>query len=111
MAGPEKMSSGYNMKCPIARTLDIVGERWTMLVIRDLILEGPCKFQDFEKSLPGISASTLSARLKKLEEHGIIERKLYSDHPPRGEYALTAKGWTLGPVMKLLREWGSKHAT
>jgi DNA-binding HxlR family transcriptional regulator len=72
---------------------------------------GPCKFQDFEKSLPGISASTLSARLKKLEEHGIIERKLNSDHPPRGEYALTAKGWTLGPVMKMLREWGSKNAT
>ena len=105
------MSAGYNLKCPVARTLDIVGERWTILIVRDLLLQGPCQFQDFERSLRGISATTLSARLKRLEEEGLIERKFYSEHPPRGEYSLTAKGRTLGPVLKLLRDWGLKHAS
>jgi len=104
------MSSNYNLACPVARTLDIVGERWTMLILRDLFLEGPRKFQDFERSLAGISATTLSARLKKLEEHGIVARRFYADHPPRAEYLLTDKGRTLGPVLKILREWGTKHA-
>lgn len=58
------MSSSYNLKCPVARTLDIIGERWTILILRDLFLHGPRKFQDFEQSLSGISPTTLSARLK-----------------------------------------------
>jgi DNA-binding HxlR family transcriptional regulator len=104
------MAASYNMKCPVARTLDIIGERWTMLILRDLFLEGPRKFQDFENSLAGISATTLSARLKKLEQHGILTRRFYADHPPRAEYVLTEKGRTLGPVMKKLLEWGTQHA-
>ena len=104
------MSASYNLKCPVARTLDIIGERWTILILRDLFVEGPRKFQDFEQSLIGISATTLSARLKKLEEHGILSRRFYADHPPRAEYLLTEKGRTLGPVMKKLLEWGTTHA-
>ena len=104
------MSSSYDLRCPIARTLDIIGERWTMLILRDLFLEGPRRFQDFEQSLTGISATTLSARLKKLEEHGILARRFYADHPPRAEYLLTDKGRTLGPILKLLRDWGTRHA-
>ena len=104
------MSSSYNLKCPVARTLDIIGERWTILVLRDLFVDGPRKFQDFEASLAGISGTTLSARLKKLEEHGIIARRFYMDHPPRAEYVLTDKGRTLGPLLKMLLEWGMKHA-
>jgi DNA-binding HxlR family transcriptional regulator len=105
-----KMSSSYNLKCPVARTLDIIGERWTILILRDLFLDGPRKFQDFEQSLSGISPTTLSARLKRLEEQKIVARRFYADHPPRAEYHLTDKGRTLGPLMKMLLEWGTKHA-
>lgn len=103
------MSAGYELRCPIARTLDIIGERWTILILRDLLLQGPRKFQDFERSLAGISPNTLSARLKLLEEHGVIERRFYEEHPPRAEYLLTPKGRELGPAMKALQGWGLKH--
>jgi DNA-binding HxlR family transcriptional regulator len=104
------MSSSYNLKCPIARTLDIIGERWTILILRDLFRDGPRKFQDLEQSLAGASATTLSARLKRLEDHEIVTRRFYTEHPPRAEYVLTDKGRTLGPLMKILLEWGSKYA-
>ena len=103
------MSSGYNMKCPVARTLDVIGERWTLLLLRDLLMEGPRKFQDFQRAFPGISPNTLSARLKTLEEHDVVSRCFYEDHPPRAEYRLTDKGRALGPVLKALLDWGVKH--
>jgi DNA-binding HxlR family transcriptional regulator len=93
----------------VARTLAIIGERWTILILRDLFLEGPRKFQDFEQSMPGISPNTLSARLKHLEENAIVERKIYEEHPPRAEYVLTERGRTLGPAMRALRGWGMEH--
>ena len=86
-----------------------MGERWTILILRDLLLEGPRKFQDLETSLAGISPTTLSSRLKKLEEHGVVVRRMYADHPPRAEYVLTDKGRALGPAMKALLDWGRKH--
>ncbi len=95
--------------CPVARTLDIVGDRWTILILRDLVVEGPRKFQDFERSLRGISPNTLSARLKRLEEAGIVERRFYEQHPPRAEYLLTEKGNDLRPVLRALLEWGRRH--
>jgi DNA-binding HxlR family transcriptional regulator len=101
----------YNMRCPVARTLDIIGDRWAILILRDLFVNGPSKFQDFEQSLAGISPTTLSARLKSLEEDGIVVRRFYDDHPPRAEYVLTEKGRTLGPILKALREWGRAHAS
>jgi DNA-binding HxlR family transcriptional regulator len=105
------MVSSYKLNCPIARTFDIIGERWTVLILRDLLQKGPRKFQDFEQSLSGISPNTLSARLKTLEEQGIVSRSLYEQHPPRAEYHLTQKGRDLGPAMKALLEWGRKHAS
>ena len=103
------MPDTYGLDCPVARTLDIIGERWSVLILRDLFLNGTGRFQDFENSLSGISPNTLSARLKRLEESGIIERRFYEEHPPRAEYVLTAKGRELGPVMKALRAWGTRH--
>lgn len=99
----------YNMQCPVARTLDVIGQRWTIMLLRDLLLKGPRKFQDFQAAFPGISPNTLSARLKTLEENGIVARHFYEEHPPRAEYRLTDKGRLLGPVLKALREWGTKH--
>ena len=103
------MPTDYLQFCPVARTLDIVGDRWSILILRDLVLEGPRKFHDFERSLSGISPNTLSARLKTLEQNGIIARQIYTDHPPRAEYFLTDKGRELGPILKTLRSWGEKH--
>ena len=105
------MTAGYDLKCPIARTLDIIGERWTILILRDLLRNGPCRFQDFQRAFPGLSPNTLSARLKTLEEHGVIARKFYAERPPRAEYVLTEKGRALGPVLKALLQWGQEHTS
>jgi DNA-binding HxlR family transcriptional regulator len=103
------MGIDYTQYCPVARALDIIGDRWTILILRDLILHGPRKFHDFQHSLSRISPNTLSSRLKTLEEHGIVERRLYENHPPRAEYVLTAKGDELRPMLRTLRLWGEKH--
>ena len=110
LARTKYMASSYDLKCPIAKTLDIIGERWTVLILRDLLKKGPRRFLDFQESLPGVSPNTLSARLKSLEDHGIIVRKIYEEHPPRAEYSLTEKGRTLGPILKALFDWGKEHA-
>ena len=94
--------------CPVARTLDIVGDRWTILVLRDLV-RGVSKFSDFLESLEGISPNLLADRLKRLEQRGIVERVFYSDHPPRAEYCLTEKGNELGPVIHAMAGWGIKY--
>jgi DNA-binding HxlR family transcriptional regulator len=104
------MRGSYDQACPVARALDVVGERWTLLVLRDLFRKGPLRFQQFEALLPGIAPTTLSARLKTLEAHGVIETRLYAPHPPRYEYALTEKGRALEPVLKALYGWGKAHA-
>ena len=95
--------------CPIARTLDIVGDRWTILILRELLTNPSRRFQELETSLRGISPNTLSARLKKLEEHAIVERRLYEEHPPRADYVLTQKGRELGPALQSLLVWGRKY--
>ncbi len=93
------------MPCPVARTLDVVGEWWTLLIVRDAVL-GARRFEDFKAT--GIADNILSARLKKLVEEGIFERRLYQEHPARFEYLLTEKGRGLLPVVVALRSWGKK---
>lgn len=97
------------LKCPIARSLEVIGERWTILILRELVRFGTRKFQDLDRGLPGISPNTLSGRLKRLEETGIVERRFYEQHPPRAEYFLTDRGKALGPVLRALFEWGERH--
>jgi DNA-binding HxlR family transcriptional regulator len=98
----------YNQSCPVAKTLEVIGDRWTLLVVRDL-LPGAKRFQDLQASLPGIAPNILSTRLKLMEEHGLIARRFYSDHPPRAEYVLTDRGRELGMVVGALAAWGSRH--
>ncbi|MBL1430144.1 MAG: helix-turn-helix transcriptional regulator [Robiginitomaculum sp.] len=98
-----------NSTCPVARTLKIIGHRWTPLILRELLLHKTRRFADMQISLTGIAPTTLSARLKTLEQHGIVERKFYSQHPPRAEYVLTAKGRSLGPIINAMRKWGREH--
>jgi DNA-binding HxlR family transcriptional regulator len=103
------MTRSYGQTCPIARTLDIVGERWTFLILRDLYF-GATKFSELQSSVRGIPARILSERLKKLEEHGLVEREVYSEHPLRAEYRLTELGRSLRPVLSALAEWGAQYA-
>jgi DNA-binding HxlR family transcriptional regulator len=104
------MATGYGQEeCPVARALDVVGEKWSLLILRDLFRKGPLRFQDLEAGLGGVAPSTLSARLKALESKGVITTRLYESHPPRYEYLLTDKGRALGPVLKALYSWGERY--
>ena len=96
-----------NSDCPVCRTADIVCGKWTLLVIRDLA-EGRQRFCELERSLAGISPRTLSLRLRALEEEGILERRTFPEVPPRVEYALTAKGRALVPIIESMRVYGTE---
>ena len=98
----------YGQVCPIARTLEIIGDCWTLLIIRDLFL-GKTLFKEFLESSPGLPTRILSDRLKHLEAHGLIERVVYSQHHLRAEYRLTAKGRSLELVIAALAQWGLQH--
>jgi DNA-binding HxlR family transcriptional regulator len=102
------MPRRYGQACPVAKSLEVLGERWTLLIVRDL-LRSPARFQDLQTSLDGIAPNLLSERLKLMEEHGLIERRLYSERPPRAEYYLSDKGRELGVVVGALAQWGTRH--
>src|ERR1700752_254911 len=95
------------MPCPIARSLERVGEGWSMLILRDA-LHGFTRFDQFQKSL-GIAPNMLTRRLNALVEAGLLERRPYSVHPPRDEYVLTACGRDFRPVIVALLAWGNRH--
>jgi len=95
------------MQCPIARSLERVGEWWSILILRDA-LQGLTRFDQFQKSLD-IAPNMLARRLTSLVEAGLVERRRYSEHPPRDEYVLTGRGRDFRPVILALYAWGSKH--
>jgi DNA-binding HxlR family transcriptional regulator len=97
-----------NMHCSVAQCLEVVGEWWSMLILRDVFL-GVTRFDDFQERL-GISRNILNQRLNHLVETDVLEKVGYSDHPPRYDYRLTAKGRDLWPVLTAMRQWGDKHA-
>ncbi len=94
------------MKCSVARTLSVIGDRWTMLIVRDAFL-GKRRFADFQDDL-GMTRHRLSARLGKLIDEGILMRVRYQDRPPRFEYRLTEKGIDLYPVIVAMLRWGDR---
>jgi DNA-binding HxlR family transcriptional regulator len=102
------MARRYGQACPVAKSLDLVGDRWTLLLVRDL-LPGARRFHDLQAGLPGIAPNILSDRLKLMEEHGLVSRRMYSEHPPRAEYTLTERGRELGVVVGALATWGTRH--
>ncbi|MEQ9507337.1 MAG: helix-turn-helix domain-containing protein [Hyphomonas sp.] len=93
--------------CPVARTLSVVGDRWTFLILRDCFL-GRSKFEEFAES-SGMTRHILAERLKRLVEEGVLERRLYSNAPKRYDYVLTEKGEELRPALIAMRAWGKKH--
>jgi DNA-binding HxlR family transcriptional regulator len=96
-------------RCPIAGALDLVGDRWTLLVVRDLLLHDKRRFTEFLASPEGIATNILADRLERLERAGILERRRYHEHPPREEYHPTARGRDLVPVLRELVRWGQRH--
>jgi len=95
--------------CPIASTLDLVGDKWTLLVIRDIGLFDKHRNKDFQEADEGIPSNILASRLKQLLEQGLLEKRLYQEHPPRYEYHLTEAGRDLLPVVKAMAKWGCAH--
>ncbi|WP_343244962.1 helix-turn-helix domain-containing protein [Streptomyces sp. SID14478] len=104
----ESTNLGAPRVCPIADALEIVGERWSLLVLREIGFDVH-RFKDIQVNT-GAPRETLALRLRKLEEAGVIERRRYSERPPRDEYLLTAAGRDLLPVLGALRAWGEQHA-
>jgi DNA-binding HxlR family transcriptional regulator len=94
--------------CPVSRALEALDGKWTILVVRDL-LGGTKRFTELRRSLSGISPKTLTDRLRGLEQHGLVERHIYAEVPPRVEYSLTSAGRTLEPVLVALSRWGRTH--
>jgi DNA-binding HxlR family transcriptional regulator len=105
----EPTNLGRPRVCSIADALEVVGERWSLLVLRELGF-GVHRFRDIQINT-GAPRETLALRLRKLEQAGVIERRRYCDHPPRDEYVLTGAGRELLPVLATLREWGERHVT
>jgi len=99
-------NDAMNLGCPVARTAELIGNKWTPLIIRDLV-KGEKRFSELERSLRGISPKTLSERLKKLEDAQVVNRKCYAEVPPRVEYTLTEKGIALLPVIDSMRAYGA----
>ena len=91
--------------CPVTRAVGVLDGKWTILVVRDL-LGGTKRFSDLRRSLAGVSPKTLTDRLRALERHGLVNRRIYAEVPPRVEYSLTEAGKTLEPVLAALSDWG-----
>ncbi len=101
-------SEKFRSPCPVARTLDLIGDKWTLLVIRDLLL-GRRTYGEFAESPEAIPTNLLADRLKKLIEAGLVEKRPYQTNPPRYEYFLTKAGKELKVVVLSMLKWGLKH--
>jgi DNA-binding HxlR family transcriptional regulator len=104
----KSIEAGGGEGCPIAAALDIVGDRWSLLVLRDLS-RGVHRFSDIQAKT-GAPRDRLTSRLRALEEAGVIARQRYSEHPPRDEYVLTDAGRAIAPVLDALETWGENYA-
>jgi DNA-binding HxlR family transcriptional regulator len=93
--------------CSIAKTLELIGDRWSILILRDSF-RGVRRFDDLQRDL-GIARNILTERLQKLVDHGVLTRRLYQEHPPRSEYRLTPMGYDLSPALVALMRWGDRY--
>lgn len=106
-AGDIAQETPTTLGCPVARTAQLIGNKWTPLIVRDLAVRQR-RFSELERSLSGISPKTLSERLKRLEEAAVVERQCFAEVPPRVEYSLTEKGFALLPVIEQMRHFGKR---
>lgn len=101
----------YGQYCSIARALDLIGDRWTLLLVRELLLRGPCRYTDLKNGLPGVAANLLAERLKDLEQAGLVRREDAAPPVATQVYELTEDGAALEPVLKSLGLWGMRYMT
>ncbi len=99
----------YGQRCPVARALDVVGERWALLVVRELMV-GPRRYRDLQQGLPGIGTNVLATRLRDLHDAGLVTRRHLPPPTAVTVYELTEAGRALGPTLAALRSWGAQHA-
>jgi len=104
----DSVRRGYNHPCLIAQALGVLGDRWTLLILRDL-MAGLQRYSEILDSCGGMSPNVLSDRLKRLEAEGLVVRERIKALPPRVEYTLTDKGWSVRPVLLALLDWGREH--
>ena len=104
-----EMTPERRSHCPIACTLDLIGDRWTLLIIRDMLFFRKQRFEEFLESPEGISTNILTSRLKSLEQLGLVEKQPYSNHSRRMNYQLTEQGQSLRPVLKAMIKWGLEN--
>src|SRR5215472_2870335 len=97
----------YDQYCAAARALDVVGDRWTLLIVRELMVQQPCRYTDLQFGLPGIATNLLADRLRHLEEHGVITREAAPPPVATTLFRLTPRGEALRPVLTALGEWGA----
>ena len=95
--------------CPVATTVQLIGNKWKLLIIRNLIYKGKQRFGDFLKTIPAISKKVLTDDLRALEGDGLIERQVFAEVPPRVEYSLTPLGLSLKPILEAMSEWGADY--
>ena len=96
-------------ECPVATTVRLIGNKWKLLIIRNLIFNEKQRFTDFVKTIPGISKKVLTDDLRALENDGIIEREVFAEVPPRVEYTLSGIGKSLKPILYAMSEWGTEY--
>lgn len=94
--------------CPVATTVQLIGNKWKLLIIRNL-LERPWRFNELQKSLAGISQKVLTDSLRSMEKDGLVTRTVYAEVPPRVEYALSALGESMRPILDTMADWGSEY--
>ena len=95
--------------CPVATTVQLIGNKWKLLIIRDLILNGKQRFCEFLKSIPAISKKVLTDNLRALESDGLLEREIFAEVPPRVEYSLSPLGKSLNPILDAMAVWGTDY--
>ncbi|MDE5654903.1 MAG: helix-turn-helix transcriptional regulator [Clostridia bacterium] len=96
-------------ECPVATTVQLIGNKWKLLIIRNLVYNEKQRFTDFAKSIPGISKKVLTDNLRSLEEDGIIDREAFAEVPPRVEYSLSSIGKSLKPILDAMLDWGTDY--
>ena len=95
--------------CPVETTLSLIGNKWQVLILRDLVTNGTMRFKELQRSIGKISQKVLTSNLRTMEESGIVHREVYAEVPPRVEYSLTELGETLKPVLDALWAWGESY--
>lgn len=96
-------------ECPVATTVRLIGNKWKLLILRNLVYHRKQRFTDFLRTIPGISKKSLTADLRALQEDGLIERQIFAEVPPRVEYALSELGQSLQPILDAMGDWGEAY--